>query len=352
MAGNAWLIVSDLHLYYKNLVGRKDYVGEMKHVMENIVRAGVRYRQAGYQKVNLLLLGDVFHRSYRSTFRTGYDNNFFVMWNQKFGECFSVIGNHELSYYESNPFFTLVSGVESQKVMGVSPKVWMPQGLLPIVRVVDFLEDGEVRFYFNHYGTSISVPGKGGVNIGLFHQEIVCNEIIKSMQESTGGSVWARTVDFSKLGVFDGYQYCFLGHMHKVYGVWQGDNRCFLYYLASLGRTNVGEVNDRMLERDIPAVLVEDGKFAGVESNKFSLAGEDECLDRCVVEENAHTYEIRKLREATKAYDIMGSDPVGNLRQYFADDAVTSVILDGLLSGDTDAVGLSLRERFRRRFMG
>lgn len=346
MAKTAWLVISDLHLYHKNISSRKDYVGEMNEVCVKIVETAIKYKKSGFDIVNFLLLGDVFHRSYRNTFQTGYDNNFFVMLSQKFGKCYSVIGNHELNFYESNPFFTLVNSIESKKIQSISGKMWTPRGLLPTIHVVDRVDDGEVHFYFNHYGTSVSVPEGKGVNIGLFHQEIVCREIVEDMQQKLHGNIWADTVDFGKLDVFDGYQHCFLGHMHKIYGTWCGDNGCSLHYLASLGRTNVGEVDDGFLERDIPVVLTEDGKFLAVESNTFKLRGVSECLVQIKAEEDAHAREIQKIREYTKTADVFGNDPIENLEMFFCDNAQIIMIMEGLLKSDIDEIGKSLRSRF------
>lgn len=90
----AWLIVSDLHLYYKKLASRIDYVHEMRAVREMIEKIAIDYKSKGFDKVNMLLLGDVFHRSYQDTFIVGYDIIFFVMWKFYLGDIFSIIGNH------------------------------------------------------------------------------------------------------------------------------------------------------------------------------------------------------------------------------------------------------------------
>lgn len=349
MGKNAWLIVSDLHLYYKNISSRIDYVREMRDIRGKIIELGVKYKELGYDNVNLLLLGDVFHRSYRDTFITGYDNNFFIVWNQRFGECYSVIGNHELNFYDSNPFFTLMNTIESEKIKQISNKVWAPRGLMQIINVTDRMDDGEVHFYFNHYGTHISRPDADGVNIGLFHQEIVCSEIVEAMQNKLGGKIWANTVSFKNLDVFDGYQYCFLGHMHTIYGIWKGDNGCILCYLASLGRTNVSEVMDNFLERDIPAVLVKDGRLESVDSNKFKLPGVSECINPEVAVSNQHKQEIKKICDYTRKYDVLNEDPVKSLFQYFADDDIAVEIIHHLLTQDIDDFGQSIKLKFSRR---
>lgn len=103
MGRNAYLIVTDLHFSYKNLRNRYDYRAEVLDACKFIINLAADYKRKGYT-ITLLLLGDVFHRSYSDVFNACTDNNFFYMWANTFGEIYSVIGNHELSYYSSNPF--------------------------------------------------------------------------------------------------------------------------------------------------------------------------------------------------------------------------------------------------------
>lgn len=155
MAKSAYLIVSDLHDFYKNLENRVDYVGEIEFVKEHILEVGLKYRNLGYE-VNIILLGDVFHRAYQDVNAAVISNNFWVISKKLFKHIYCVIGNHETSYYSNNPFYTLVSEIKSKKMQTVLNKVYTPRGLDNVFEVVDAVEDGDVVFHFNHYGCSIS----------------------------------------------------------------------------------------------------------------------------------------------------------------------------------------------------
>jgi len=74
-----WLVVSDLHLYYKNFANRKNYAEELSSVKMYCWSLAEKYKQAGWDSVNLLLLGDVFHRGYQSTFSAVNDSDFFFI---------------------------------------------------------------------------------------------------------------------------------------------------------------------------------------------------------------------------------------------------------------------------------
>lgn len=347
----AWLIASDLHLYYKNISSHLDYVNEMLEVRGNMLETAMKYKAEGYTKVNLLLLGDVFHRSYTSVDSAVYDCNFFVLWREKIGDCYSVIGNHELSYYKSNPFFSLVKEIESQRVLNITDRVWTPTGLLPIIRVVDTIECGDVVFHFNHNRCLIARPTDSSkVNIGLFHQEIVCNEIVSAMNARLGDEIYASTIDFDSTDIFSGYNYCFFGHMHKVYGTWKLESGTVVSYLASLGRTNVSEVNDSFLERNLPVVKVIDGKFSGIDDNFIRLPSFEESISVSVAEKNKEEREKAKLIRSVRDYSPLDDDPVQSLMNFYSNDEYMLELVRGLYESGFDAIGINLRARFNRRF--
>ncbi len=343
----AWLIVSDLHLYYKKLASRIDYVHEMRAVREMIEKIAIDYKSKGFDKVNMLLLGDVFHRSYQDTFIVGYDIIFFVMWKFYLGDIFSIIGNHELHFYASNPFFTLVNEIESEKVKSIVTDVWTPQGLLPIIQIVDKIEDGEVTFHFNHFGTSINKPDANKINIGLFHQDVVSREIVQEAEQSLQTRIFANTIDLDNLPELAGYHYCFFGHMHQIYGIYKGDSTT-LFYLASLGRTNVREIDDRFCERCVPAVLTENGKFIAVEENPLMLPNREESVREVQATAKHNTYELEKKRKEARTYMALSDDPAEGLLNYFADDPVTTKIIKELLRGDIDETGGTINRVFSK----
>ncbi len=300
MEKHAYLLVTDLHDLGHTKNNRQNYHVEINAIKKKILETVLTYQQAGW-KVFVIFLGDVFDRGYKDAlFRAITANNYFVVLRQQC-EVFSVVGNHELSFYNNNPFYTLITEIESEKVKAVTNKIWTPQGTLPLLRVVDRIEDGDLVIHFNHYGTPPGSAVAGKYNVGLFHQEVVCREILQEVERKSGNIFVRNPVDdFDNTDFFDGFDACFFGHLHKVYGTWvyrrsESDNPCDLVYLASLGRPAQDEVNDSFLERDIPALLVEDGKYCGYEHNVFQLLPRSESVREDVVALEQTTY--RKTKE-------------------------------------------------------
>lgn len=349
---NVYLIVSDIHDNYCNAENRIDYVKEIDMVREKLINLGLMYKEKA-DNVYLMLLGDVFKGSYNEPDSAVLINNFWYISTQLFSKIYSVLGNHETSFYSCNPFFTLVSEIQSEKVKKILNKNWQPKGLRNIFNVVDIVEDGNVLFHFNHYDTPISraVPGK--TNIALYHQDIVNQEILDLMQINFQTQIYQkRLVNFDNVDIFDGFSYNFFGHLHKVYGTFEcithKQEKTILCYLASLGRPNVTEVNDSFLERDIPAVIVNNGELECVESNKFNLMSRKECVLENVVAIQQKNYEDIKAKKAIKDYVPCNDDPVLNIKSCEVLTEKDKLIFSDLLDSQTDRFTDFLLERFMK----
>lgn len=352
MEKHAYLIISDLHDFCKNLDNRIDYPGEISEIKEHILRIGMEYAEKGYT-VNAILLGDINNRSYPNVNGAVLNNNYWIAANELFNRIYNVLGNHETTYYTSNPFFTLLNSMESDKVKSIYNKVWKPIGIFDVFHVIDKLEDGDVAFHFNHYGCPITYPDKSKFNIGLFHTDFVFSEIAKASEDAYHMDAFiTHSISAENNELLDLYDICFFAHHHKLYGCWniQTDkgNNCHVYHLASLGRPNVTEVSDNFLERNIPVVLVEDNKFKTVEDNKITLRSRAQCVLEDVVELNHKAYERTKALRIAEDYAPIADDPVKNLQTFCADNPYLTELLDGLLVNDKDEITKGLEEELRK----
>lgn len=312
-----YLIITDLHLSYKNKNSRIDYLSENRYCIRKINEIIDEYVKRN-NKVNLIFLGDVTDCSFKDQSKAIEVNNIIVDFKKRVNECYFVIGNHETTYYKDNPLWSLFNSIESPSLNQVIKRSCKPQGILPLGRVVDVLEDGDVKFYFNHYDTPIQTPKPGTtVNIGLFHKDILCNAIINDAKINHDTDLYVdKTIHFDEESVFDNYDYAFMGHLHSVYGKWSfdGNNHTEIYYLASLGRTNHKEVSNDFLERDIPAVIIKDGEFQKIESNHFNLMTREECVTEEIVKKQQMIRESSKEnKEMLESFSPMKDDPLDNI---------------------------------------
>lgn len=342
MAKNVYLVIPDLHL--GNLVtnNRKSYRDEMIAAEMELLKIAIHYKQENYNVITMFL-GDIFHNSYKDVTEALIDKDFISNWRLKVGEVYTVMGNHEFTYYRANPFYTLIHSIESESVRRISNRVYTPLGTTNVVRVIDNLTDGEVSFYFNHFGTGIA-PTDNKVNIGLFHQELVDPQIRAEMENKLGKQIYSKVTDLDNSQILSQYTYCFFGHMHTIYGVWKSGNT-YLSYLGSLGRTNETEVRNDFLERNVPAIIVNDGIFERIEDNFFNLLSRGESVVEEVVtrvrKEREVTAELKELR----SYVPLNDSPIKNVRTLFAEEPQVLRILDDLKNSDLDSRMLNIKTK-------
>lgn len=347
MSRNVYLVISDLHASYKNKINRHDYVKEIEDVINKIIKIANRYKQQG-NNVILLFLGDIVDDSYKDLTKAIWLNNIFVYLSSSY-KIYSVMGNHEFSYYKDNPFWSLMSDVNSTKIKDVLTVTWQPTGLLQLIDVRDRLEDGEVMFNFNHHPTQINIPTPNKVNIGLFHKDYAPKAVVEDMKRNFKMDVWdGHIYNFENSTLLDGYDYAFFGHLHKVYGTWtfvndKTDAKTTLYYLASLGRPNHTEVQDNFLERNIPAIIVDNGKFVNIEDNKIKLMSREECVKEEVVKKQQEIYQTKKQDKTMIKYKPLSDDPITNVQSVLSERPDLLFKFNNYLDNDVTIVENQLR---------
>ncbi|MNN73107.1 hypothetical protein D3C81_1891970 [compost metagenome] len=108
------------------------------------------------------------------------------------------------------------------------------------------------------------------------------------------------------------------------------------------------EITDTFLERDIPALVVENGLFQRVESNKFNLMSRAECVKEEIVELNAKAYEKKKKFDLIKKETNVREDPFESLLARCGDNPALLDVVRGIDVVGIDDRGSILRNKFER----
>lgn len=344
---NVYLVITDLHKYYKDKIARTNYVKEIDYVEDKIKELISYYKSMGYNVI-LIFLGDIFDSSYREVGASLEVQPAFYKLATTVKSVFSVVGNHELTYRNNNPFWYLINNIKSANLKNLDKKYKLTKSDYGCINICDKLIDGEVEFLFNHYSTGIQKPSDDKVSIGLFHQDVLFRHVLDDakthnrevfeLNEEIMKEKYKYVYLTDELNPLIGYKVCMFGHQHKLYGEWvDNDNNLSLLYLASLGRTNHTEVLDSFLERDIPAVIVETGKFIKLEHNKFNLIGRKECINEDIVKINRTKYERSKEKKELKKYVEKTDDPVSSVKAHFNNPLINSII-DNIIENDEDLI--------------
>lgn len=349
-------MITDLHRSNKSKPGRFSYKTEIDDVASQIINVVYDYRTRGY-KVNAIYLGDIFDSSSQEVEKSLQEFNEFQQFNRVFDSSYSVVGNHEYTYYKDNPFWFCVNEIKSSRASSAKNNIWLPKGKFNLFTIPDILVSGNVEFIFNHYGCDPLIPSNDRISIGLFHQDIYFREVMNSVR-SLDPNFYLLAENEAKCrpnyrlldndGELGNYQYCFFGHAHMMKGKWSGDCGTIYEYLGSLGRSSVKEVSNDFLDRNLPAVIIEDGKFQRIENNPIHLMEREKCVNEKVVERNHKDYEKRK--EVKKMLSVKSSDlddPVGNLKARLNDD-YSSQIVDSLLNQEFNEYLIEFNNKLRK----
>lgn len=337
-----FLIISDLHYSYKNKDSRIDYQGEIGFVLDKILSLIDEYKNKGYS-VCLIFLGDIIDNSFKSMQAGINFNNYFVYFEAECEKVYSVVGNHEMSYYKDNPFWCLFNRIDSPKLKRVLTRSWQPQGTLQLVNIVDSIELGNSILHFNHHAVPTAQPVEGKINIGLFHKDIVSKAIVADMQQNLGLDIFeGRPSYIESSPVIQGYDYCYFGHLHKIYGEWIYTNdetgkETRLNYLASLGRPNHSEVKNNFLERNIPALIFdEDNNFKCTEDNKFNLSCREESVIEHIILEKQRKYKDNKERKKLINYNASSDNPIQNINAAIGDNYELLYLFDTYVQSEVN----------------
>ena len=349
MSKNVYLVITDLHMSYKNKDNRYDYIHEIEYCVYKIINIAKKYSEKGYN-VKLVFLGDIVDDSYKDMVRAIWLNNIFVFLRKKY-EIYVALGNHEFSFYKDNPFWSLLCEIKSEKIKSVITHTWQPTGLFQLVDVVDTLEDGNVVFNFNHYPTRNNIPRPNKTNVGFFHKDYAPKAVVDDMKMNFKLDVWDGHIhNFENSTLLDGYDYAFFGHLHKVYGTWTFVNdisnfKTNLYYLGSLGRPNHTEVQDNFLERNIPAIIVENGELTCVEDNKFNLLDRKNTVKEDVVKSQQEIYQTKKESKTMVDYKPLSDNPISNIQGVLASKPGLLARFNSYLETDTIVYEYQLRKK-------
>lgn len=343
MAKNAYHIIADSHFDYKQRDNRIDYLSEINYVKSQIVQRVLHTNSLGYNSY-LLFLGDVYNNGYKDVESAMIEIDFMAFLENITKGKFSVIGNHELHFPKGNPFWNLLSEIPNGMTNLPSTKLKL-KGAAGLLKITDRLIDGNVVFNFNHYGSTILSPIPNKVNIGLFHQDIVCSPAINGAKAKGLNPYESKAILLDRDDVLVGYDYSYFGHFHKYYGKWDIDNGRTIHYLGSLVRTNATEVNNSFLERTIPCVFVDDGELTSIEDYKFNLMTEEECLKVQVIEKERQRRVEKKEILETRKNELMLTDVVSSVKAVL-DKPIYSEIIDSILNNEKNILDKEL-ERIR-----
>lgn len=329
---NVYLLITDLHIAMTK-ANRINYLDEVTSALQDIINVALRYKADGCS-VRAILLGDVCDSSITNASEAMQVRELLQFFCSMFDKVWAVVGNHEITYATDNPFWFMVSDIQDQALSKIRRYI-QPRSLNDLIAVPDIVQDGQVVFYFNHFGIEPKTPTDGAVRVGLFHQNVGSNDICK---------MWGTFTDVEEAVFVQAYNYCFFGHMHLAKGKYylNREHTCLAEWLGSIGRTKVDEVLDDSLQVNIPAVTVEDGQFVSIEDNYITLQSQKECVDTVKLLAAKNSKQIVEQHREVVHSSYKGETLFATLQTAFADTGYGYLL--GLLSNSWDEVYHTYRD--------
>ncbi len=335
-----FIIITDTHFWGKNITGRKSYLKENLFVISKIEEciSYVKSKKDGY-KIYLIFLGDIFHRKISSPTVYSQWISTFLSLRAKVNGVFSVVGNHELSFSEDNPFWNLMVEVES---LYAQQKGRTPVGLQQIIQIPDCIELFDTVIAFNHYGCPIP-PQRANHNVLVSHELWSSKEIIDKTAIELNDKLYSMYS--SSKPIHDGceleqFEHCYFGHNHLLLGTYKisWDNQecrdTTLHYLGSLGLTNRTEVEKTKPVRILPILTVTKNGLTNEDYPIELLQSYEEVIDvdkTALLEEKKDTK--KKLKLMLSDIELINSNPIETLRKDYQKDPIKLEIFENIEKG-------------------
>lgn len=310
---NSYLVFPDLHLWYKNIRARKNYVEEMLGYLKEIFV--IIYENENIN--NIILAGDVFHQSFNLLDNTTVFKNYFYdlkkILNSRGGEIYSVIGNHEYTYNANNLFWHLIDNT---------------------IKTPIYIQDNGVKIVLDSYpskkSTRMFMPYIDG-DICITHTEVMPPELKQQIQSETGRRIFTsdRCLGFDRFRV----KHLFVGHLHKnvdryivnAEDIGGRNYRMHVQYLGSLGRTAVDEIDNDFLDRDLPLITITGNGEYEVSQFTIRLKDFETSTVQTEVERNQVIYEKKKEFENLKLERVT-EKPIQAIKDKYQNELINQML--------------------------
>lgn len=322
-------IIPEPHIWDKSFKNRVNYPQEIYSYLDEVISL---LRPFETDELFIIFPGDIFHRSFTSIGGLIKAFNLFSEFDKiSNSHIYSCVGNHELTYPFSNPFWMMAKDTTERykDMQHLEAYGSIKHG----INIVDDLTIGNLKFIFGHYGRRDLADDSKQDLVLISHNSIIEKEVCTYLQDTMGRAVNAEYMQTQpmrskeSIPISSRLKYVFVGHMHTFYSSFLVDETINgvpmnfqIQYLGSLGRTSINEVNDTDLTRTIPHfVITGDGSYV-YSPLEMRLKPRAEVVIEEVVAANKKEYSrekaVKELRDAN-VFGESAKDAILNNLQTF-----------------------------------
>jgi hypothetical protein len=264
---------------------------ECEAVTEYIHSRVAALREEDWDRIFLILMGDVIDRGYRNSddYLTAQQQLKYLMY--VFDGTYVNFGNHEITYARNNPIYSFIRDIQNERSRLRYNKVVCKSSINDIL-TPERLTFEDFEIVFQGWDT-YQEPDPTRRTFLLMHQTFLSRAGLSSVRAELQ---WEENNFNINL---EGVEKVYCGHAHTVIERWhQGDTE--IVNLGSLLRTDVKEITDLNRMRHIPVIAVVNNKFHKEFFLNFELHKREDIVDEKALEKSQKLYREAAFQKKVK----------------------------------------------------
>ena len=213
------------------------------------------------------------------------------------GNCFSVLGNHEVTYAKNNLFYTF-SSIDSDIIRQEIAGKTVPELIHPFIRTPNCLNFGDLKIHLLHYQKNAKkykvMTQTTPINIAIYHDDLITFESKEELYHHKIG----MGINILDTDIFENVDWAILGHIHTPLNTFELDNLRHTV-VDNPGSMLSRTITEKHTEVKIPFICI-NSEGLSREYVRFSIGEYDETVNKKRVKKEKQQREMAKIMKKEK----------------------------------------------------
>lgn len=129
------------------------------------------------------------------------------------GNCYSVLGNHEVTYSKNNLFYAMAS-IDSEIIESQLIGKEIPKCIYPYIHTPNCLDFGDLKIHLLHFNSSVKnykvLTSDTKYNIAIYHDDLITFESMQELYHHKLG----KGISVTSTDIFENVDWAIMGHIH------------------------------------------------------------------------------------------------------------------------------------------
>ena len=290
-----YLVIPDLHLLQIEPNNRNNImISRQLQLMDELVELIKINKVTG-----VIFTGDIADRGYK---KCGFDYQSLVISKIKNiskaveGNCFSVFGNHELTYYKDNIFYSVASidnDVIERQIIGKK----VPNLIEPYIKTPSVIDFGDLKIYLVHYDKDkmYKILDESRQAVAIYHDDFISLESSEILYHHSVGN----GINILNTNVFNNIDWAIMGHIHIPINQFKINNDR-MTVVDTPGSIIPRTITEKHNKVNLPVICIDNYGFHREYLN-FNIGDFDETINHEIVKKQQQQYVMSKVIKETKS---------------------------------------------------